>query len=297
MEINFVYILFLSSIGFIISFIGGMVGLVLGVIRLPFILSTGLSVTESVGTNIGVSTLGAITAAIQHIRNKNISVVIFIIMAFTSAIGAFYGASLTKNVPINFLLILVGLIISYESFTLLKENNNTRNNKNNNTRNNKNNNNNNKKRTESLLNLNHKLTSQNSYYDIFLQSIIGFLVGVLGGLVGLVLGSIRLPVMIKVLKTEPKIAVGTNMLISSVMGMSGFIGHVISNEVNFLYLIVLGPSAMIGGFLGAKYTDRLSQTNLKRLIGIVLAIVAVTIFISQITELKFFIYNINAEKC
>ena len=289
MEINFVYILFLSSIGFIISFIGGMVGLVLGVIRLPFILSTGLSVTESVGTNIGVSTLGAITAAIQHIRNKNISVVIFIIMAFTSAIGAFYGASLTKNVPINFLLILVGLIISYESFTLLKENNNTRNNKNNN--------NNNKKRTESLLNLNHKLTSQNSYYDIFLQSIIGFLVGVLGGLVGLVLGSIRLPVMIKVLKTEPKIAVGTNMLISSVMGMSGFIGHVISNEVNFLYLIVLGPSAMIGGFLGAKYTDRLSQTNLKRLIGIVLAIVAVTIFISQITELKFFIYNINAEKC
>ena len=289
MEINFVYILFLSSIGFIISFIGGMVGLVLGVIRLPFILSTGLSVTESVGTNIGVSTLGAITSAIQHIRNKNISVVIFIIMAFTSAIGAFYGASLTKNVPINFLLILVGLIISYESFTLLKENNNTRNNKNNN--------NNNKKRTESLLNLNHKLTSQNSYYDIFLQSIIGFLVGVLGGLVGLVLGSIRLPVMIKVLKTEPKIAVGTNMLISSVMGMSGFIGHVISNEVNFLYLIVLGPSAMIGGFLGAKYTNHLSQTNLKRLIGIVLAIVAVTIFISQITELKFFIYNINAEKC
>lgn len=289
MEINFVYILFLSSIGFIISFIGGMVGLVLGVIRLPFILSTGLSVTESVGTNIGVSTLGAITAAIQHIRNKNISVVIFIIMAFTSAIGAFYGASLTKNVPINLLLILIGLIISYESFTLLKENNNTRNNKNNN--------NNNKKRTESLLNLNHKLTSQNSYYDIFLQSIIGFLVGVLGGLVGLVLGSIRLPVMIKVLKTEPKIAVGTNMLISSVMGMSGFIGHVISNEVNFLYLIVLGPSAMIGGFLGAKYTNHLSQTNLKRLIGIVLAIVAITIFISQITELKFFIYNINAEKC
>ncbi|HEU4482426.1 MAG TPA: sulfite exporter TauE/SafE family protein [Nitrososphaeraceae archaeon] len=289
MEINFVYILFLSSICFIISFIGGMVGLVLGVIRLPFILSTGLSVTESVGTNIGVSTLGAITAAIQHIRNKNISVVIFIIMAFTSAIGAFYGASLTKNVPINFWLILVGLIISYESFTLLKENNNTINNENNN--------NNNKKRIASLLNLNHKLTSQNSYYDIFLQLIIGFLVGVLGGLVGLVLGSIRLPVMIKILKTETKIAIGTNMLISSVMGMSGFIGHVISNEVNFLYLIVLGPSAMIGGFLGAKYTNHLSQTNLKRLIGIVLAIVAVTIFISQMTELKFFIYNINAEKC
>ena len=276
MEINFIYILFLSSIGFIISFIGGMVGLVLGVIRLPFILSTGLSVTESVGTNIGVSTLGAITAAIQHIRNKNISFPIFIIMALTGAIGAFYGASLTKNVPINFLLILVGLIISYESFILLKENKS----------------NDDKITTQHLLNLHQESTSQNSYYDIFLQSIIGFLVGILGGLVGLVLGSIRLPAMIKILKTEPKIAVGTNMLISSVMGISGFIGHVISNEVNFLYLIVLGPSAMIGGFLGARYTNRLSPTNLKRLIGIVLAIVAAAIFISQITELKFlFIYN------
>ena len=284
MEINFIYILFLSSVGFIISFIGGMVGLVLGVIRLPFILSTGLGITESVGTNIGVSTLGAITAAIQHIRNKNISFTIFIIMAITGAIGAFFGASLTKNVPINFFLILVGLIISYESFTLLKENNNNRNNKINN--------NNDKKITENRLNLNQKSIKQkNPYYDIFVQSIIGFLVGILGGLVGLVLGSIRLPAMIKILKTEPKIAVGTNMLISSVMGMSGFIGHLINNEVNFLYLIVLGPSAMIGGFLGAKYTNHLSQSTLKRLIGIVLSIVAVTIFISQIIELKFFIYN------
>ena len=274
MEINFIYVLFLSSIGFIISFIGGMVGLVLGVIRLPFILSTGLSVTESVGTNIGVSTLGAITAAIQHIRNKNISFTIFIIMALTGAVGAFYGALLTKNVSINLLLILIGLIISYESFILLKENNNNKD----------------KITNKSLLNLNQESTSQNSYYEIFLQSIIGFLVGILGGLVGLVLGSIRLPAIIKILKTEPKIAVGTNMLISSVMGISGFIGHVISNEVNFLYLIILGPSAMIGGFLGARYTNRLSPTNLKRLIGIILAIVATTIFISQITELKFFFY-------
>lgn len=250
-----------------------MVGLVLGVIRLPFIVSTGLNVTESIGTNIGVSTLGAITAAIQHIRKRNISFTIFIIMALSGAIGAFYGASLTKNVSINLLLILIGLIISYESFTLLKDNN----------RNNKINiNNNEKKITENRLNVNQKSIKQkNPYNDIIVQSIIGFLIGLLGGLVGLVLGSIRLPAMIKIWKTEPKIAVGTNMLISSVMGMSGFIGHIINNEVNFLYLIILGPSAMVGGFLGAKYTNRLSPSTLKKLIGIILAIVAAVIFISQ----------------
>ena len=279
MDINFSYILFLSIIGFIISFIGGMVGLVLGVIRLPFILSTGLNVTESVGTNIGVSTLGAITAAIQHIRNRNISFTTFIIMALTGAIGAFIGALLTKNVPINFFLILIGLIISYESFNLLKDNANATN------RNNKSNNKNNDKEVkESNSSLNQKSIKQKTpYYDIFVQSIIGFFVGILGGLVGLVLGSIRLPAMIKILKTEAKIAVGTNMLISSVMGMSGFMGHLINNEVNYLYLLVLGPSAMIGGFLGAKYTNRLSPTTLKKLIGIVLAIVAAVLFISPLS--------------
>jgi len=270
MDINLLYILFLSVIGFIISFIGGMVGLVLGVIRLPFILSTGLSVTESVGTNIGVSTLGAITAAIQHIKNRNISFTIFIVMALTGAAGAFCGALLTKYVEINYFLILIALIISYESFTLLKKN--------------KSRNNNNRKTTQTISNLNQKPIKQNKYYDVFLQSIIGFLVGILGGLVGLVLGTIRLPALIKILKTEPKVAVGTNMLISSVMGMSGFIGHFVSNEINLLYLIILGPSSMIGGFLGAKYTNRLSSDYLKKLIGIVLAIVAVTIFFSIVME-------------
>ncbi len=277
MEINFIYILFLSFIGFIIIFIGGMVGLVLGVIRLPFILSTGLSVTESVGTNIGVSTLGAITAAIQHLRNKNISFTIFIIMAITGAIGAFIGASLTKHVPINFFLIVVGLIISYESFVLLKDNINIKRNKKNN------NNNKDKNITEYNSRLNQK-SIKKFYYDIFIQSIIGFLIGILGGLVGLVLGSIRLPAMIKILKAEPKIAVGTNMLISSIMGMFGFIGHLINSEFNLLYLIVLGPSAMTVGFLGAKYTNHLSPSTLKKLIGIVLAIVALVIFISPIID-------------
>ncbi|HJS64955.1 MAG TPA: sulfite exporter TauE/SafE family protein [Nitrososphaeraceae archaeon] len=267
MDIDVIYIMFLFVIGFIISFIGGMVGLVLGVIRLPFILSTGLSVTESVGTNIGVSTLGAITAAIQHIKNRNISFTIFIVMAVTGAAGAFCGALLTKYVEINYFLILIALIISYESFTLLKENK-------------RRNNDNNRKATQSISNLNQNPIKQNKYYDIFLQSIISFFVGILGGLVGLVLGSIRLPALIKILKTEPKVAVGTNMLISSVMGMSGFIGHFISNEINLLYLIILGPSSMIGGFLGAKYTNNLSSDYLKKLIGIVLAIVALTIFFS-----------------
>ena len=69
--------------------------------------------------------------------------------------------------------------------------------------------------------------------------------------------------MINILKTEPKIAVGTNMVTSAIMGTFGFIGHVVSNEVNLLYLIILGPSAMIGGFLELDIQIVLFQQLLK----------------------------------
>ena len=49
------------------------------------------------------------------------------------------------------------------------------------------------------------------------------------------------------------------MLISTVVGISGFIGHVISNEFNFLYLIILGLSAMIGRFLSTNIQIDLVQ--------------------------------------
>ena len=53
------------------------------------------------------------------------------------------------------------------------------------------------------------------------------------------------------------------MIISSVMGISGFISHVISNEVNFLYIIALGPSAMLGGFFDKIYKSSFSNNSEK----------------------------------
>ena len=36
---------------------------------------------------------------------------------------------------------------------------------------------------------------------------------------------------------------------------------------------------MIGGYIGARYTNRFSDTSLKRIIGIVLILVAITMFL------------------
>jgi uncharacterized protein len=231
-----------------------MVGLVLGVVRFPVIMSVESSVSITAGTNLGVSTLGAMTAAIRHYRQKNIQLRAFLFLGITGGAGAFIGSFLTGYVPLALLLIVIGLIVSYESFTLLLS-------------------------SRMRPSTDDKILVPSKSRLIFLESLIGFGVGFLGGLVGLVLGSIRMPAMISILKMEPKVAVGTNLAASSVMGISGLIGHFMNSNIDYLVLTIMGAAAMIGGYVGARYTNRFSDRSLKRIIGIVLIVVAITMFL------------------
>jgi uncharacterized membrane protein YfcA len=106
--------------------------------------------------------------------------------------------------------------------------------------------------------------------------VIGFGVGLLGGMVGLVLGSIRMPAMISILKLPSRIAIGTNLASSSVMGTVGVIGHLMNGNIDYVVLSAMGPPAMLGAFMGAKYTNRINESNLKFIIAVVLSLVAVT---------------------
>jgi uncharacterized membrane protein YfcA len=142
--------------------------------------------------------------------------------------------------------LLVGAIVSYEAFSLIKS-------------------------------LRHK-SAENLRPNLALESAIGLGVGFLGGLVGLVLGSIRLPAVINVLKMEPRVAVGTNLAASSAMGAAGLIGHAINGEVDYEVLAVMGATAMAGAFVGAKYAGRFDERTLKLLIGLVLVAVAAVMF-------------------
>lgn len=226
-------------------------------------MSVETSVSITAGTNLGVSTLGAITAAIRHYHQKNIQVGAFIFLATTGAAGAFIGSFFTSYVPISILLMIIGLIVSYESFVLLKGSRIR------------------KKRDNELdetVNSNRILAVSKNRL-ILLESVIGFGIGFLGGLVGLVLGSIRMPAMISILKMEPRVAIGTNLAAASVMGIAGLIGHIINHNIDYLVLMIMGSAAMLGGYIGARYTNRFSDTGLKRIIGMVLIVVAITMFL------------------
>jgi uncharacterized membrane protein YfcA len=288
-NIDLVITIILVLLGFVVGFVGGMVGIVLGVLRLAFIIlgvessfspssssssSSSSSVSVAAGTNIGVSTFGAAAAAIRHFRQKNISLQTFLIMAATGSIGGFFGSVFTKYIPVTLLLGLIAIIVLYEAFVIIKS---SRKKKDEEMRRSNNNN----------LDLIHgpssalrsspsnpsNISGVPNKQFIFTESLIGFGIGFVGGLVGLIIGSIRLPAMIFVLKMETKVAIGTNLAASSLTGAASLVGHLINGNVDFLIMITMGPAAMLGGYMGAKYTNRFSEGSLKLIIGIVLIVV------------------------
>ncbi|NOJ27416.1 MAG: hypothetical protein DA330_05335 [Nitrososphaera sp.] len=123
MAVENLTLVFLAILGLAIGFVGGLVGLVLGVLRFPLIFAE-TSVAIAAGTNIGVSTLGALTGAIRHFQQNNLHFRVFAIMAGTGAAGSFLGAFLTRLVSAQMLLTIIGLIVSYEVASLIKSSRN-----------------------------------------------------------------------------------------------------------------------------------------------------------------------------
>jgi uncharacterized membrane protein YfcA len=272
-----------AVLGGVIGFVGGMVGLVLGVIRLPFILETETSASITAGTNLSVSTLGAISGAVNHYRQNNIDLKIFMVMALSGAIGAFIGSFLTDLVSVVVLLCIIIIIVSYEAIDLMiksgkfgkkvKKNGDSKLTA--------------KSANAASLDKGNNDTSKTGIEsipyektkEIFKESIIGFGVGLLGGMVGLVLGSIRMPAMISILKLPPRLAIGTNLASSAFMGTVGVIGHLINSNIDFVILALMGPTAMVGAYLGSKFTNKINESNMKFVISIVLIIIAVSMFL------------------
>jgi uncharacterized membrane protein YfcA len=277
-------IILYSVLGGVIGFIGGMVGLVLGVIRFPFILEAETSASITAGTNLSVSTLGAISGAINHYRQNNIDLKVFLIMALSGAIGAFVGSFLTDLVSVVFLLSIIIIIVSYEAIDLMIRSGKVGNKKAYKNSNTNSTTNDTKIRrqvvTSSDLNkTNANAINNNKTIRIIKESIIGLGVGLLGGMVGLVLGSIRMPAMISILKLPPRLAIGTNLASSAFMGTVGVIGHLINSNIDFVILALMGPTAMVGAYLGSKFTNKINESNMKFVISIVLIIIAVSMFL------------------
>jgi uncharacterized membrane protein YfcA len=220
---------------------------VLGNIRLPAALALASSPAAGAGANIGISAVAAATASVAHIRAGRVNWRLFAWLLPPSIVGAVVGGLVSGELPRRALLAVIGITLLYFGIDLLRP-----------------------KRAPDAAG------SGNGH---LLTVAIGFGIGLLGGLVGLILGSLRMPAMIRWLGEPPVRAIGTNLAVGFWVGIAGLVGH-LPGGVDWGLLAIGAAASIPGALLGARLTGRLSERRLLQAVGCIL-VVAGTVTLIQ----------------
>jgi uncharacterized membrane protein YfcA len=225
---------------FAAAFVGGLLGLVLGNIRLPIFLLVGMNPAAAAGANIAVSGLAAAAGSITHIRARRVDWRLVAWMLPPSVAGAVGGGYAGGHLPANVLRIVIGSALVIFGLDLLR------------------------RRRDAL-------PAPRERPDIRAAVIAGAAIGAIGGLIGLILSTLRVPALIRWVGEEPARAVGTNLVVGIAVGAAGLAGH-LPTGVDWTLLGVGAAASIPGAFIGAHYTGRLSAATLLRAIGAILLV-------------------------
>jgi uncharacterized protein len=239
---------------FAVSVLGGVVGLVLGNLRLPLVVLLASSPAAGAGANVAISGAAAVASAGTHARAGRVNWRLFAWMAPPSLAGGIVGGVVSGVLPDRLLLAAIGLVVLYGAFEVLRY----------------------RRPTE----IEGAGTSQT---HLISAGVVGFAVGVLGGFVGLILGSLRLPAMVRWVGVGPYAAVGTNAAVGVVVGVGGLVGHLPSG-IDWDLFAVGTAAAVPGAYIGSKLTGHLSEEALLRAMAAILVITGLAMIAQAILE-------------
>jgi uncharacterized membrane protein YfcA len=248
-----VHALTLAAVGvwcFVVAFAGGLLGLVLGNIRLPVLLLVGSNPAATGGANIAVSGLAAAAGSISHIRAGRVDWRLVGWMLPPSVAGAVGGGYAAGHLPADTLQIVIGAALFVFGVDLLRPRRNA-------------------------------LPSPRAKPNLRVAVVAGAAIGALGGLIGLILGTLRVPALIRWVGEEPARVVGTNLVVGIAVGAAGLLGH-LPGGIDWTLLAVGAGASVPGALLGARYTGRLLAPALLRAIGVILLISGTTTIIRGI---------------
>ena len=228
-------LLILGIVGFGLGVVTGMSGISYTATRLLAVTRIEFSIPTAVGTAIGGTAFNMIPAALNYYKTRRIHVKLFTVMIIPGAAGAILGALFINFIPSVIIIATITVLMAYGLVSLLRNKTVERN--------------------------DHKVVLHKHQY--LREGIVGFGLGWLVGMFGILFSTGRLLTVMNAFKIGPKVVIGTGVSISCVLGLIAFAIHVVSGNVNFLLLFILAGTGMVGGFIGTKFTNRLSQKKLK----------------------------------
>lgn len=246
----------------VVGVIGGIVGIALGVVRLPVMTAIGIDPLVAASTNLFVSVLGSVAGSWPAILQRRIVFRVVVVIGIPAVIGSFIGGLYADVVSRTVLLTIVALLLLWSSIAMI---------------------------SRAVAELRDRKSGEDqddpdagrgnlNPRTVTRESFLGFGIGVIGGAVGLALGVLRMPALVHVLKMKPALAAGTNLALTILVGLSGFAGHMISGRVDWTLMGAVGVPAMIGMFTGSRMGGDVDPTKLRLAVGVVILAVSPLVF-------------------
>jgi uncharacterized membrane protein YfcA len=227
-----------------------MLGLVLGTLRLPLIvLATGNPV-QAAGTNIAVSAAAAGSGALRHAREGRVDWYVVAWMAPPSVVGAVVGALLADDIPESALYGLIAAVLVWSGIDLA---------------------------------LRPIAPRARQRLRVLRGGALGLFIGILGGAVGVILGTLRMPALVRSVGIDLRRAAGTNLVVGFLLGIAAFAVQAASVRIDWEVLGAGLAGGLPGGWLGAKATGRFSEDALRLALGVVLVVVGVAFAVQAVS--------------
>ena len=213
----------------------------LGTLRLPLVLLAAGDPSAAAGTNIAISAAAAGTGGLRHAREGRVDWGVVRWMTPPSLAGALVGGLYGHVLPDTALLGVTAAVLAWNGIDLLVR----------------------PFRARPL-----------ERPRLWPAVVLGFGIGLVGGAIGVILGTLRMPALLRGVGMETRLAIGTNLVVGFALGLAGFAAHAARLEVDWPVLGAGLAGALPGAWLGARLAGRASELVLRRAIGVALLAVA-----------------------
>ena len=110
----------------------------------------------------------------------------------------------------------------------------------------------------------------------------GLLIGIVTGFLGAGGGFLLIPALVLLLGLDMKKAVGTSLFIITINSLIGFLGDIGNYTIDWEFLWLITVLAIAGVFIGTLFSKKINGTNLKKIFGWFVLVVAVYILVKEI---------------
>ena len=234
---------------FVAGYLGSMLGLVLGTLRLPLLVAITGSPLAAAGTNIAISAASAAAGAVRHLRERRVDWRIVAWMAPPSIFGAIAGALLAGDVSDRVLYGAIAAVLLWSGADLA---------------------------------LRPVRARPRARPRVWPAVASGLGIGALGGAVGVILGTLRMPALIRGVGLDVRRAAGTNLVVGFLLGVAGFAAQASVFDIDWAILAAGLAGALPGGWLGAGATGKIDENLLRIALGVVLVLVGAVFAVQAI---------------